>query len=522
MLEKAGGIMLPVDNDVREQILTHKGNLVISASAGTGKTYTTVMRIKRDVENNNSYKTFAAITFTRKAAKEIVNRLGINRGDGFVGTNDNFVWSEIILPFMYDVYGSNFKKSINPDYSDINKITNFDEGIEKIRDTDLMCKYDNNRKNFAFELALDILKKSHSARRFLKSKYFRVFIDEYQDSDVDMHNFFMYLCDNLEIPLFIVGDEKQSIYGFRGAYSDGFKELFTKDGFKLFNIWHNFRSNKAIQNYSNMFIESVQEHYEKINFNDEVIMYKYSSKDDACHYIEEWIDIEEKCIMLNYGNANAKVWSDKLNDVGLDFVYIPHSPIDNPNLDSEHIWIARSIANYILTKRYSEYDFRDEIPIPENFKISMLKSKLKAIKEQIHDMTGFSDACILLYNYLGYDDYTDKINNEIEKLFDTVSVDDYIPTYNISEYILTSGTVHSSKGLEFNQVIINGGDYNFNRKGARFLHYVAVSRPEQRLLIISHLGNDYNRYLGYINSSIKESKELGHDIKIEDVISLVE
>lgn len=50
---------------------------------------------------------------------------------------------------------------------------------------------------------------------FLKAKYFKIYIDEYQDCDYAMHQFFMYLCKQLDIHLFVVGDEKQSIYIWR-------------------------------------------------------------------------------------------------------------------------------------------------------------------------------------------------------------------------------------------------------------------------------------------------------------------
>lgn len=514
--------MLPVDIDIREQVLAHDGNIVISASAGTGKTYTTVMRVLRDVESNRTFRTFAAITFTRKAAKEIANRLGVRRGDGFIGTNDNFVWAEIIQPFIYDVYGCDFKKKISPDYTPDNQVTTFDEGVEKIRDTGFMCKFADNYKNFAFQLALQILKESHAARRYIKSKYFRLYIDEYQDSDVDMHNFFMYLCDELKIPLFVVGDLKQSIYRWRGAYSDGFEGLFTKEGFKLFELWHNFRSNNAIQNYSNVFMESVREHYSEIDLEDEVIMYGYNNDTEACEYIKEWIDTSKKCSVLSFRNDDAKMWSEALNNVGLDFVYIPQAPIDDTRLESEHIWIARGIASYILTRRYSEYDFRDEIPAPEFFQISKLKSKLKLVKECIDNKEKFSSACYDLYSFLEYDEITEKIENEVQKLHETVINDEYVPTYNSDKYLLTSGTIHSSKGLEFSQVVINAGNYNFNGDGIKDLHYVAVSRPEDKLLILAEHGYYYNRYLGYIDVAIDEMNEIGFELTRSDIVKLID
>ena len=512
--------MSPLDKDIRDEILTTEGSIVISASAGTGKTYTTIQRIIKDTNENNNYQTFAAVTFTRKAAKEITNRLGPKKREGFVGTNDNFIWLEIIQPFMYDVYGMDFKKEIKPDFSDENEIITYGEGIEKIRNTQLMCKYRNNKKSFAFQLALEILERSNSCRRYMKAKYYRIYIDEYQDSDVDMHKFFMYINDELGIPLFVVGDSKQSIYGFRGAYSDGFTDLFTNPKFKRFELWHNFRSNKVIQNYSNIFMESVRKHYQPTEFNDEVTAFKYSNTSEAINYIRDWIDISKKCAFLNFSNDNAKIWSEQLNGVDIPFVYIPSSPLDYSSLESEHIWIARAIAHYSLEQRYSEYDFMDEIPMPEAYRISGVKKLLLGIKDSEHEQHFYEKNCIKLYGYLGYSEDLEKIKKEISKLYEVVNDDKYIPTYNQDFYKLTSGTIHSSKGLEFEQVIINAQDYDLTRKGIEFLHYVAISRPEERLLIIAR-NEHMDRYKRYIHNGVLETQGLGIEVDIDKVIKII-
>lgn len=444
--------------------------------------------------------------------------MGLKISDGFVGTNDKFVLFEVIQPFMYDVFGLEYKKDINPDYSASNTIDKFKAGVEKIRDDGFMCKYNDNHNNFAFQLGLAILKKSLAARRFLKSKYYRIYIDEYQDSDVDMHNFFMYLCDDLKIPLFIVGDVKQSIYGWRGAYSNGFKSLFKREDFTLFVLWHNFRSNIPIQNYSNIFLKSVRKNYTKVRMTNEVIMYKYSSDQVACMYIKDWIDDEKKCAFLSYRKDDAVRWSNLLQNIGLNFQYIPISPLDNTNLESEHIWVARGVASYILTTRYSEYDFKDEIPIPENFRISILKAKLSKIEDEVGNWEEFVNECKELYCYLGFIGDSEKINIEINTLVKTISNDEYISTYNMDRYKLTTCTIHSSKGLEFNQVIINAANYDFSKVDNKYLHYVAVSRPEERLLIIAEEGYNFDRYLGYIGKAVDLTSKTGFDIQINDVV----
>ena len=71
-----------------------------------------------------------------------------------------------------------------------------------------------------------------ACRLFLKAKYFKIYVDEYQDCDRTMHDFFMYLCNELGIELFVVGDEKQSIYIWRGAYPEAFHSIWTMDNFK--------------------------------------------------------------------------------------------------------------------------------------------------------------------------------------------------------------------------------------------------------------------------------------------------
>ena len=82
---------------VQEEIVKHPGNLIVRASAGTGKTHTMVSKIVYDIENQNTHKSIAAITFTIKAATEIRDRLTIDASNHFIGTNNSFAIEEIIL-----------------------------------------------------------------------------------------------------------------------------------------------------------------------------------------------------------------------------------------------------------------------------------------------------------------------------------------------------------------------------------------------------------------------------------------
>lgn len=512
--------MFPIDKNVREHILNGDGNILVSASAGTGKTHIFTQKISKDLTENDNYKQFAAITFTRKASKEIISRLGENKKRGFVGTNDHFIFTEIIKPFMYDACGDEFKKELKLDFSDSNQIINFAQGIEKLKNTSLICKYKNKKKNFPFELALHILHNSYAARRFLKSKYYRLYIDEYQDCDSNMHNLFTYIYKELEIPLFIVGDMKQSIYTFRGAYSDGFKELIKNSDFEVHTLRHNFRSNKVIQNFSNILIDDVRDHYDNCSFNNEVIAFKYANYGQATQFIKDWLNENEKCVFLNYAKNSATMWSEELKKIGIPFVFIPTSPLDYSEHESEHIWVARAIANIELKNKYSEFDFMDEIALPDAYNISDLRKLLSALRENKTRFETYLEHCKPIYKYLGYEDDSKKVESEIKVLFQVINDEQYIPTYNQDRYRFTTGTIHSSKGLEFPQVIINAQDYDFGKEEIEFLHYVAVSRPEKRLLIV---GNDYSisRYKRHIQDMILKTRALGLDIQEKAVIKYI-
>lgn len=223
----------------QQTIVDTTGNLIVRASAGTGKTHTMVTKIAAEIERNRTHKVVAAITFTIKAAQEIKDRLSVDVTRYFIGTNNSFAIEEVIKPFMKDVYGADYAIDMSTDYSA--KIETFQEGLDKIRCDGVLCSYKDNKKNFIFELAQLIVKNSTACQLYLQAKYFKIYIDEYQDCDKAMHSFFMYICDNLNIETFVVGDEKQSIYIWRGAYPEAFKGIWEKENFKKIFMGDNFR-----------------------------------------------------------------------------------------------------------------------------------------------------------------------------------------------------------------------------------------------------------------------------------------
>ena len=288
---------------IQKEIVELPGNLIVRASAGTGKTHTMVSKIEYDIAHCHTHKAVAAITFTIKAAAEIKDRLTIDTSNHFIGTNNSFAIEEIIKPFMKDVFGRAYKLDMSTDYSV--KVKTFAEGLVKIKDEQILCSYANSKENFIFQLALEILQKSKACQLYLKAKYFKIYVDEYQDCDKDMHALFMYICESLNIDTFVVGDEKQSIYMWRGAYPKAFMSIWDREDFSKKFMRDNFRSCQQIQNYSNLLCDETRDLYKTVDDLASVIVI-CTTRSNWVTSVTQHLDPNKKCALLRYSKANAE------------------------------------------------------------------------------------------------------------------------------------------------------------------------------------------------------------------------
>lgn len=498
---------------VQENIVNQDGNLIVRASAGTGKTHTMVSKIIHDIEKQHTHKVVAAITFTIKAANEIKDRLTIDTYNHFIGTNNSFAIEEIIKPFMKDVYGQDFKVDINTDYSV--KVNTFDEGVRKIKDEQLLVTYSNNKQNFIFELALKIVKESTACQLYLKSKYFKLYVDEYQDCDKYMHALFMYICENLKIDTFVVGDEKQSIYMWRGAYPQAFMSIWDRPDFSKEFMHDNFRSCQQIQNYSNLLCKETRDLFIPIE--------DLSSVKIVCTPHSNWVssviphlDSDKKCALLRYKKADAESGANELTDSGMEFVYIPQTPISDITTDAA--WLYSAIAKHFILPFYSVYDFRDEIPneiIGNKRILDYIKKTFCSLEEnlKLNDLDNFIKQVGFFADYLGYDTK----ESDCVKLFETIADKKYHPAFNVESLNRVSLTFHSSKGLEFDQVVLFVSDYTLSNEQEIYNHYVASTRAKTRLIMVYTGDNKSQQYAENINNILSESK-----LKMRDVASIID
>lgn len=498
---------------IQKEIVEQSGNLIVRASAGTGKTHTMVSKIAYDIRHHHTHKVVAAITFTIKAANEIKERLAIDTTSHFIGTNNSFAIEEIIKPFMKDVFGMEYKLDMSTDYS--TKVKTFLEGLGKIKDEQILCSYENSKENFIFQLALDILKKSKSCQLYLQAKYFKIYVDEYQDCDKDMHALFVYICEKLQIDTFVVGDEKQSIYMWRGAYPKAFMSIWDSPNFSKKFMRDNFRSCQQIQNYSNLLCKETRDLYKPIDDLSSIIMV-HATKYNWVSSIAPYLDIEKKCALLRYSNVNAETGSDELTNEHIEFTYVPQTPIANITTDTA--WLYNAIAKFFILTKYSVFDFRNEIPnevVGNKGVLNYIKKAFSILGECIKqkDAETFQKQIILMANYLGYDTKVD----HCERLYRTICDKRYHSAFKIDDLKRIAITFHSSKGLEFDQVILFVSDYRLSSEQDIYNHYVAATRAKSKLIMVD-INNDWNakQFVENINKILAIS-----NLRINDVATVV-
>lgn len=501
-------------SSIQKEIVELPGNLIVRASAGTGKTHTMVSKIEYDISHCHTHKTVAAITFTIKAAAEIKDRLRIDTSDHFIGTNNSFAIEEIIKPFLKDAFGRTYNLDISTDYSV--KVKTFADGLKKIKDEQILCSYENSKENFIFQLALKILQKSKACQLYLKAKYFKIYVDEYQDCDKDMNALFMYVCEFLNIDTFVVGDEKQSIYMWRGAYPKAFMDIWNREDFSRKFMKDNFRSCQQIQNYSNLFCEETRNLYKDVEDLSSVIV--------ICTTMSKWVasiirylDINKKCALLRYSQNNAKDGAKALTDGDMEFTYVPQTPISEITTDAA--WLYNAIAKYFILPKYSVYDFRDEIPneVVGNKKIlGYIKKSLNFLDEYIKkdNIPAFIKGIKLIADYLGYNTKEE----HCQKVYETICDSKFHPAFKMDELKRIAITFHSSKGLEFEQVILFVSDYRLASEADIYNHYVAATRAKEKLLLV-YINDDRNAAQFARNAKQILGKS---DLKMKDVATVVD
>ncbi|MEG2540223.1 MAG: UvrD-helicase domain-containing protein [Clostridia bacterium] len=320
-----------LNEEQQKAVQDTEGAILVIAGAGSGKTRVLTARICHLIDIGVDPYNILAITFTNKAANEMKNRISsANCAGASVWTSTFHSMCAKILRIDCDKlnYDSNFTiytdieservvKRICGDYlaSDVKKKAIYlwhisraktyglspAEYYEKIRETDedadiilnIYRMYEDELKKSnamdfddlllktveLFENNLDVLKKYQ--HRF---KY--IHVDEFQDTNTLQYKLVKLLCGEYG-NIFVVGDEDQSIYSWRGAEIRNILD-FHKDfaNSKTYKLEQNYRSTTSILNCANNVIRHNCERNEKMLWSD-------IKEDNSVEYYEAATDRDE-------------------------------------------------------------------------------------------------------------------------------------------------------------------------------------------------------------------------------------
>lgn len=296
-----------------EAVKSKDGPILVIAGAGSGKTKTLTYRVARLIEEGIKPENILLLTFTKKAAAEMLSRATIvldNRCEKVAGgTFHSF--ANIILRKYSKLLGlkNNFtimdradcedvinhivgqlfpkkekrfpKKSTLLDiYSkSINKVTptkqiiadefpqfaHCEDKIIEVHKAYVAYKRENSVLDYD-DLLLYIkllLENNDGLRKRLSNEYKYIMVDEYQDTNTLQADVIRLLASEHN-NIMAVGDDAQSIYSFRGANFRNildFPRLF--ENTKIIKLEQNYRSTQNILKLTNEIISKAKEKYTK-------------------------------------------------------------------------------------------------------------------------------------------------------------------------------------------------------------------------------------------------------------------
>ena len=196
--------------------------LQLIAGAGSGKTTTLVAAIRGAVEHGFSSERLAVISFTRKSARELSERLGATGiSPGFCGTIHALAWrllkSQGNTPRLL-VESSRTKSQVIrkalPGLEHVPDRLLARPGFLPVADSERVASAWREYLNSQHLTDFDAMVSRAAELPGIAGIFDAIFIDEFQDTSPDQVAFALALAPR---KLFVVGDDWQSIYRFRGA-----------------------------------------------------------------------------------------------------------------------------------------------------------------------------------------------------------------------------------------------------------------------------------------------------------------
>ena len=360
----------------RQAVTSDTQNLLVLAGAGSGKTRVIAHRVAWLIKANGiNPHSILTVTFTNKAAREMRGRIeGIveqEMGNFWCGTFHGIShrllrthWEEAGLRREFAILDSEdqyrvikrVSKSMGLDDTKwpprqiqwfINKQK---DECRRSKDVETSDDYFTEKMNEVYrayeelcereslvdfgELLLRtylLLKSNPDVLGHYKKRFRHILVDEFQDTNEVQYQFLRLLCEG-DSHIMSVGDDDQSIYGWRGAKSENINR-FTKDykNTEIIRLEQNYRSTSVILGAANSVIKNNQGRMGKELWTDQkegelISIYSAYNEDDEARYvvgsIQNWLEqgrnLSEVAILYR-SNAQSRALEEAILREGLAY-----------------------------------------------------------------------------------------------------------------------------------------------------------------------------------------------------------
>jgi len=368
-------LLSSLNNEQLKAVTLQDQSALVLAGAGSGKTRVLTTRIAYLIQSRQvSPHSILAVTFTNKAAKEMLMRvsamLPINTQGMWVGTFHGLChrmlrahYQDAGLPQAFQILDSadqlavikRVLKDINADSEKFPPrqvqwfINNAKDG--GIRGSQVEASDDFTRKMAEFYLvyeqqcnkegvvdfaelllrSYELLTRNEILQKHYSGRFSHILVDEFQDTSQLQYKWLRLLA-GVEASVFVVGDDDQSIYAFRGANTGNMKD-FERDFHisEIIKLEQNYRSHGNILDAANTLIRNNNGRLDKnlwTSEGDGELLRVYNAPtdlDEAAFIVKEIKSLEEEGIKLSQigllyrSNAQSRVLEHALFNASLSY-----------------------------------------------------------------------------------------------------------------------------------------------------------------------------------------------------------
>ncbi len=299
--------------------LAIKGKVLVLAGAGSGKTSVLTERILHLIKDHNvAPNAILGLTFTNKAAAEMRERITAVVGKTTSSLIPLMTFHSFCLDVLKkEIHHLGYTKTFSL-YDDRDKMRLEEEVYQKLSNEEIKeIKVDDFRKGMTevlkaynavdfdglLELTVKLFKEHPSVLAKYQKQFQYVMIDEYQDTNQVQYELICFLTAKSG-NLFVVGDDDQAIYGFRGAEVDHILSFPHDTSIKL---EENYRSTQPILDIANAVISKNSKRHDKSLFSKK----RSGNKPKLFHAPTEKEEAESIIHRLLYLNKEKGLkWSD--------------------------------------------------------------------------------------------------------------------------------------------------------------------------------------------------------------------